>query len=85
MSPVTAKLLLRDHKKLVALMTWRGVGVRQLAGAAGYRSHTHVWRLCNGQAEGCEREYAERIARRLGVQTDELFVASTAKNFLPER
>lgn len=68
------RLLLRDRKRLARLMIVGEVGVRELADAAGYRSHTQVWRMYHGLAEGCDREYAERIASRLGVELEDLFV-----------
>lgn len=65
---------LRDREKLVRLMDIQGVSQRELAIAAGWRSHTYIQRLIKGQANGLKTKPAARIARRLGVGIDDLFV-----------
>ena len=42
---------LRDRKRLQRLMTVQDVSARQLARAAGWKSHSYMNRLLNGQAE----------------------------------
>lgn len=64
-----------DHRRLARLMIVKEIGVRQLASAAGYRSHTQVWRLVHGRADGCDERYASRIAECLEVDLGDLFVA----------
>lgn len=66
-------MLLQDHKKLQRLMIVQGISVRGLAVKAGYRSHTQVWRLAHGVAEGCEIQYAKKIAECLEVDLKDLF------------
>lgn len=65
---------LKDRKQLAKLMTIQGVSARQLATQAGWRSHSYMNRLLNGQATTLEVEPAVRIAKYLGVGTDDLFV-----------
>lgn len=79
---------LRDPKKLVRLMEIQGVSQRELSIAAGWRSHTYVARLLNpnlkNRPTGVKPKPAARIARRLGVPIDDLFVTKlstdTAQN-----
>ena len=65
---------LRDRDKLVRLMDIQGVSQRELAIAAGWRSHTYIQRLIKGDAKGVKTKPAARIARHLGVGIDDLFV-----------
>jgi transcriptional regulator with XRE-family HTH domain len=60
-------------KGLRTLMVVRDVSQRQLALAAGYRSHAYMGRLLRGEVDTLEREAAVRIARFLQVGTDFLF------------
>ena len=65
---------LLDRKKLAKLMVIQGVSQRELARAAGWRSHSYLGRLLRGQANTLELEPAVRIANYLGVGTDDLFL-----------
>lgn len=71
---------LRDPQKLARLMDLQGVSQRELSIAAGWRSHTYLARLLNENLKPGERptgvkpKPAARIARRLGVGIDDLFV-----------
>lgn len=72
---------LRDRDKLVRLMDIQGVSQRELAVAAGWRSHTYIQRLIKGarpdrpgKVNGVNPKAAARIARHLGVGIDDLFV-----------
>ena len=60
-------MLVKDPKVLSKLMTIEGVSQRELAAAAGWRSHSYLGRLLRGDARSLEQEPARRIARRLGV------------------
>lgn len=82
---------LRDREKLVRLMDIQGVSQRELAIAAGWRSHTYIQRLIKGSrpdrpgnVNGVNPKAAARIARHLGVGIDDLFVTrlstDTARN-----
>lgn len=73
-----------DRKRLAKLMAIQGVSARQLAKAAGWKSHSYMNRLLNGEVSSLETEPAVRIARHLGVGVDDLFMArlstDTAQN-----
>jgi transcriptional regulator with XRE-family HTH domain len=66
---------LTDRKRLAKLMAIQGVSARGLAKAAGWKSHSYMNRLLSGEVDTLEVEPAVRIARYLGVGTDDLFVA----------
>jgi transcriptional regulator with XRE-family HTH domain len=70
-------MVLTDRKKLAKLMLIQGVSGRQLAAAAGYRSHTYLQRLLRGEVTTLDVDPAVRIALFLGVGVDDLFVART--------
>jgi transcriptional regulator with XRE-family HTH domain len=63
-----------DRKRLAKLMAIQGVSARQLAKAAGWKSHSYMNRLLNGEVSNLEPEPAVRIARHLGVGVDDLFM-----------
>lgn len=63
-----------DHRKLAKLMVIQGVTYRELADAAGYRSHAYLGRLVRGEVDTLEEAPALRIARHLGVGVDDLFL-----------
>jgi len=61
-----------NRTRLAAMMQNQGVSGRQLAKAAGYRSHTHVQRVLRGEAGAVGSDPARRIALYLGVDVDDL-------------
>lgn len=63
-----------DRKRLAKLMLIQGVSQRQLATAAGYRSHAYLGRLMRGEVDTLDKGPALRIARHLGVGVDDLFL-----------
>lgn len=63
-----------DRKRLARLMAIQGVSARQLAKAAGWKSHSYMNRLLRGEVNTLEVEPAVRIAKHLGVGTDDLFL-----------
>lgn len=63
-----------DHRKLAKLMVIQGVTYRELAEAAGYKSHAYLGRLVRGEVDTLEEGPALRIARHLGVGVDDLFL-----------
>jgi hypothetical protein len=69
------RVLVKDPKVLSKLMSIEGVSQRELASAAGWRSHSYLGRLLRGDARSLEQEPARRIARRLGVHVNDLFRA----------
>lgn len=73
-------MYLRDPKKLARLMVIQDVSQRELARAAGWKAHSYLGRLLRGEARTCETEPALRIAHRLGVAVDDLFLTKVASN-----
>lgn len=69
---------LLDRKKLAKLMVIQGVTQRELAEAAGWRSHSYLGRLLRGKVSTLEVEPAVRIANYLGVGVDDLFLSRTS-------
>lgn len=65
---------LRDRKKLAKLMVIQNVSHRQLAAAAGWKSHSYLGRLLRGEVTTLEPEPALRISKFLGVGVDDLFL-----------
>ena len=70
---------LRDRKRLQRLMIVQDVSARQLARAAGWKSHSYMNRLLNGQAETLAPEPALRIAHHLGVGVEDLFLTKVER------
>lgn len=71
---------LTDRKKLARLMIVQEVTQRELAEAAGWRSHSYLGRLLRGKVDTLEVEPAVRIAKYLGVGTDDLFVTRVSSD-----
>lgn len=69
---------LKDRKKLAKLMVIQEVSQRELALAAGWRSHSYLGRLLRGEVSTLDTDPAVRIAHYLGVGTDDLFLAKTS-------
>lgn len=67
-------MILRDRKRLATLMVIQQVTHRELAQAAGWKSHSYLGRLLRGEAQTLEPEPALRIAKFLGVGVDDLFL-----------
>jgi transcriptional regulator with XRE-family HTH domain len=66
-------MLLKDRKRLARLIEIQEVSRRQVAAAAGWKSHTYLLRLLSGQARTVEPEHAVKIATFLGVDVQDLF------------
>ncbi|PRB69590.1 helix-turn-helix transcriptional regulator [Arthrobacter sp. MYb213] len=65
---------LKDRKKLLTIMEIQEKSRRDVAHAAGWRSHSYMNRLCNGDVDTLKPEPALRIAKFLGVGVDDLFL-----------
>lgn len=63
-----------DPKQIKKLMVIQGVNSRELAEAAGYRTHSYITRILRGEIKTVTPERAARIARFFGVGVDDLFV-----------
>ncbi len=73
-------MLLLDRKRLLKLMLIQGVSQRDLAEAAGWKSHSYLGRLLRGQVKNLEPDPAVRIAYYLGVGVDDLFVPRSSSD-----
>jgi transcriptional regulator with XRE-family HTH domain len=67
-------MLLKDRKRLARLIEIQEVSKRQVAAAAGWKSHSYLLRLLSGEARTLEPEPAVKIATFLGVDVADLFV-----------
>ena len=76
-----AWMILKDRIRLATLMTINNVRQRELAEAAGWKSHGHVGNLLRGTKRTVTPASAIRIADRLGVSVEDLFTprASTKR------
>lgn len=66
------ELINRD--KLVRRMEAQGVSQRELARAAGWKSHSYMRRLITGDAKTLNTDPALRIAHYLHLDVDDIFV-----------
>lgn len=64
---------LRDRKKLARLMIVQEISQRELASAAGWKSHSYLGRLLRGEVKTLGTDPALRIAHKLMVPVDDLF------------
>lgn len=69
---------LHNRQRLATLMLIQGVTQRDLAAAAGWKSHSYLGRLIRGDVTTLDVEPAVRIAHRLGVAVDDLFTPRTS-------
>ncbi|GLB62709.1 hypothetical protein NCCP2495_05870 [Dietzia sp. NCCP-2495] len=65
---------LLDRKRLARLMVIQGVSQRELAKAAGWSSHSYLGRLLAGEVKTLKTDPALRIAHKLQVGVDDLFL-----------
>lgn len=75
MKPTTFEvyMLVKDRKRLARLIEIQEVSKRQVARAAGWKSHTYLLRLLSGEATTLEPEHAVKIATYLHVDLYDLF------------
>lgn len=71
---------LTERKRLAKLLVIQDISQRRLAEDIGWKSHTYVARLLKGEAKTLTPEAAIKIAIRLGVGVDDLFVAKTSSD-----
>lgn len=62
-----------DRDKLVRRMKQEGVSQRELARAAGWKSHSYMRRLINGEVRTLTTDPALRIAYYLHLDVDDIF------------
>lgn len=63
-----------DRDKLARRMRQMNVSQRELARAAGWKSHTYMRRLLTGEANTLNTDPALRIAHYLHLDVDDVFV-----------
>lgn len=68
-------MLLTNPKRLARLIAIQDVSRREVARAAGWKSHSYLNRLLAGEARNVRAEPAVRIATFLGVDVYDLFLA----------
>lgn len=73
-------MILKDRQKLAKLMVLEGITHRELATVAGYKAHSYVSRLLRGDERCLTADAAQRIADRLGVRLDDLFLPGVSSN-----
>ena len=64
-----------DRRKLAKLMVVQGISQRELAQAAGWRSHSYLGRLLRGEVTTLDPDPALRICDALDVAVSDLFAA----------
>jgi transcriptional regulator with XRE-family HTH domain len=74
-----AWMVLKDRIRLARLMRKNKITQRQLAEAAGWKSHGHVGNLIRGTKDSVTPASAVLIAAKLGVQTESLFMPRVSK------
>ena len=67
-------MLVTDPKKIRRLMIVQEVSQRQLAQVIGWKSHSYLGRILNGDIKTIDPDAAARIAVTLGVTMDDLFL-----------
>lgn len=68
-----------EHRqRLAKLMVIQGASQRDVATAAGWKSHSYLGRLLRGQVTTLDNDAAVRIAHYFGVGVDDLFVARSS-------
>lgn len=70
---------LRDPKKLKRLMIVQDISQRELARAAGWKSHSYLGRLMSGKVTTLSTDPALRIAHALGVGVEDLFLTKVSE------
>lgn len=77
------ELINRD--KLVRRMKAMGVSQRELARAAGWKSHSYMRRLITGEAKTLNTDPALRIAHYLYLDVDDIFVTEVSTGSMHAR
>jgi len=70
----------RGRERLLEIMEQEGISRRRLAIAAGWRSHSYMNRLLNGEASTLEPKPAVRIAKYLGLRVNDLFLPKSSSD-----
>lgn len=70
----------RDLKKLRRLVVIQELSHREIAEAAGWKSHSYVSRLLRGEVNTLKAEPAIAIARLLGCPLEDIFTTRMTTN-----
>lgn len=73
-------MAIRDPAHLATLMALAGLSTRQLAAEAGWKSHTYLLRVLDGEVRTVRPVAAIGIAGALGATVEELFVPEMTSN-----
>lgn len=76
-------MLVKDRKKLARLIEIQEVSKREVARAAGWKSHTYLLRILSGSVTTLDPEPAVRIATFLGVDLYDLFTPKVSSDSAP--
>jgi transcriptional regulator with XRE-family HTH domain len=72
-------MILKDRKQLASVMIVQGMSQRQLAEAIGWKSHSYLGRLLRGEVRTLDGDAALRIAHKLGLPVDMLFLTRVSE------
>lgn len=72
-------MILKDRKQLLSVMIVQGISQRELAKAAGWKSHSYLGRLLRGDVRTLDGDAALRIAHHLKLPVDLLFLTQVSE------
>lgn len=72
------QVMAEHRKRLLTLMVVQGKSQRDVAAAAGWRSHSYLGRILRGDVDTLDNDAAVRIAHYFGVGVDDLFVTRSS-------
>lgn len=73
-------VIVKDRKRLARLIEIQGVSCRDVARAAGWKSHTYLLRLLSGKATSLEPGPALLIAAYLEVDVYDIFTPKVSRD-----
>lgn len=68
----------QSRKNLLKIMIVQGASQRDVATAAGWKSHSYLGRLLRGEVKNLDNDAAVRIAHYLGLGVDTLFLSRSS-------
>lgn len=66
-------MLVKDLDLLLRIAESKGISKRQMAFAAGYRSHGHMYKILDGRTKSMSPKRAMMLANYLGVDLGVIF------------
>lgn len=76
-------MILKDRKQLASVMIVQGISQRELAKSIGWKSHSYLGRLLRGEVKTLDGDAALRIAHKLGLPVDMLFLTRVSEKSGP--